>query len=60
MEKEYMKNPVIQKIASAAQIGWINDKLTKWSLAKENLPVEAWEITDAEERLRRFGAGRKV
>lgn len=54
MEKEYMKNPVIQKIASAAQIGWINDKLTKWSLAKENLPVEAWEITDAEERLRRF------
>lgn len=54
MEKEYMKNPVIQKIASATQVGWINDKLTKWSLAKGNLPVKAWEIRDAEERLRRF------
>lgn len=54
MDKQFLENPVVRKIAAAEQIGWVNDKHTEWSAAKKTLPVTAEEIADAEERLRRF------
>lgn len=54
MEKEYMKIPVVEKISKAEEVGWVNPKLRPWEEAKNDLPVTAEEIDDAEKRLKRF------
>ena len=45
---------LIQKIAAAEEICWINEKKRSWESARDQLPVTAEEIEDARERLDRF------
>ena len=54
MEHLYEKDPLIQKIAAAEEICWINEKKRSWESARDQLPVTAEEIEDARERLDRF------
>lgn len=54
MSKDYRDIPVVKKMAEAVQVGWANPKHRPWKEVKDSLPVTAAEITDAEERLKRF------
>lgn len=54
MEHLYEKDPLIQKIAAAEEICWINEKKRSWESARDQLPVTTEEIEDARERLDRF------
>ena len=54
MEKSYAQDPLIQKIAAAEEVCWVNDKLMPWETAREKLPVTAEEIREATDRLERF------
>ena len=54
MSLKYQEPQVIEKIAQAKEIGWINSKIENWKVAKEVLKVTEADIDDAEKRLERF------
>ena len=52
MEKEYMKLPIVQKLAAAKQTVWINPELQPFSEVHQEIGMA--EIDDAKSRLDRF------
>lgn len=54
MDKRYMQDKVVQQIAAARPLGWINPGLLPWEDAKDSLSVKSDEIEDARLRLERF------
>ena len=54
MSFKYQEPEVIEKIANAKEIGWVNSKIVNWKVAKELLEVTEADIDDAEKRLERF------
>jgi len=45
---------IVEKIANAEEVTWINPKLTAWEKAKEQLEITMDDIIEAEKRLERF------
>jgi len=54
MSLNYQEPDVIEKIANAKEMGWVNSKIVNWKVAKELLEVTESDIDDAEKRLKRF------
>ena len=54
MEKKYMNDSIVQDIADAKEITWVNPEKKPWKEAMNNLGVTGEEIDDAEARLNRF------
>ena len=54
MSLNYQEPDVIEKIANAKEIGWVNPKIVNWKVTKELLEVAETDIDDAEKRLERF------
>lgn len=54
MMKKYLEPEIVQKIANAEEISWVNSKKVNWKVAKELLEVTETEIDEAEQRLDRF------
>jgi len=54
MTSKYLEPEIVEKIANAQEIAWINLRLINWDAAKEYLQVTEAEINDAKQRLDRF------
>ena len=52
--RKYLEPQIVEKIANANEITWINPKWENWNTTKEHLEVSEEEISDAEKRLERF------
>lgn len=51
---KYLEPEIVENIANAKEIAWINPKLKSFYTAKEDLKVTEEEIDDANQRLERF------
>lgn len=51
---KYLEPEIVENIANAKEIAWINSKLESFHTAKEALEVTETEIDDANQRLERF------
>jgi len=54
MYGKYLEPEVVENIANAKEIGWVNPKLIPWEEAKNQLEVTMEDILEAEIRLERF------
>ena len=54
MYSKYLEPEIVEKIADAKEIGWINQKLIPWANAKDTFEISMEDIEDAERRLERF------
>lgn len=52
--EDYLKIPVVKKIADAEEIGWVNPGYLPWKEAEGRLEVTGADIDDAQDRLERF------
>ena len=51
---KYLEPEIVENIANAKEIAWINPKLKSFYTTKEDLKVTEEEIDDANQRLERF------